>query len=546
MTIDSRVGVSSFQDLIAKLGSQSFLSPKFLAVLVVPSAFIFSVTLGEVETANDYWFWVVANLFSISVIALIVFLIKMIWVRFAKDFVFPLWSVILISASLGALKGWLTAVAVIELSAARLLPEGTSENLIGGSIAGLVGFTSASAAANLFSRFKKDRNLLVTARVFDQLNQKNTLEQKQLVELRERIDEFIEKLRRDNQSAPGMELSFIKQLVDETIRPLAGSMFTQIESRYSSFALRELFLKAIKSPPSGFLLASVYLLALPSHIAYAGLWLGIVNCLSVSLAVFAIVKVVRLVFKGESVIGFRLVIGLSSAAGVILNAWQGVVSVEGGFIWAAAISVLFLFGNSSIVFSMARIAFITARTNKAEISELREELQINSLALLAKQRREMANQLHGEVQSRLMSLVIREEAGAKIDKQLAINELSQIATLLDSAPIKTKSLAESVQDTIAKWKGFAEIEISGIENAPDSLVIAEIIDEAVYNAFRHGRANSVKISFEDNQLVIADNGIGPTNGSPGIGTQVLNSETKDWQLVAGQDGGSELKITLAI
>ena len=544
MTIDSKAGLSSFQDLISKLGSQSFLSPKFLAVLVVPSAFIFSVTLGEVDTANDYWFWVVANLFSISVIALIVFVIKVLWIRFAENFIFPLLSVVAISASLGAFKGWLTAIAVIELSSGRLLLSGTSENLIGGSIAGLVGFISASAATYLFSRFKKERNLLVTARVFDQLNQKNSLEQKQLVELRERIDEFIEKLRDDEKLAPGMELSFIRQLVDETIRPLAGSMFSQIESRYSSFALRELFVKAIKSPPSAVLLASVYLLALPSHISYAGLWMGIVNCLSVSLSVFVIAKVTGWVFKGESFIGFGLVIGLSTLAGVVLNAWQGVVNVEGGFIWAAIISVLFLFANSSIVFSMAKIAYNEARANRAEITELREELQINSLALLAKQRREIANQLHGEVQSRLMSLVIKEEAGAKIDKQLAINELSQIANLLDSAPKSSKSLAESIDDTVAKWRGFAEVEVVGLDQAPESPVVAEIIDEAVYNAFRHGRANRVSISFEGKQLVIADNGIGPTDGSPGIGTQVLNSETKDWKLLPGEDGGSELRIAL--
>ena len=143
-----------------------------------------------------------------------------------------------------------------------------------------------------------------------------------------------------------------------------------------------------------------------------------------------------------------------------------------------------------------------------------------------------------------MSLVIKEEAGTKIDKQLAINELSQIATLLDSAPKSSKSLAELIDGTITKWRGFAEIEVIGLEAAVDSPVIAEIIDEAVYNAFRHGRANRVSISFEENRVLIADNGIGPTDGSAGIGIQVLNSETKDWQLVPGKDGDRELRVTL--
>ena len=141
-----------------------------------------------------------------------------------------------------------------------------------------------------------------------------------------------------------------------------------------------------------------------------------------------------------------------------------------------------------------------------------------------------------------MSLVIKEEAGTKIDKQLAINELSQIATLLDSAPKSSKSLAESIDGT--KWRGFAEVEVIGLEAAVDSPVIAEIIDEAVYNAFRHGRANRVSISFEENRVLIADNGIGPTDGSAGIGIQVLNSETKDWQLVPGKDDDRELRVTL--
>jgi Signal transduction histidine kinase len=182
------------------------------------------------------------------------------------------------------------------------------------------------------------------------------------------------------------------------------------------------------------------------------------------------------------------------------------------------------------------------QTNTAEIKDLTQQLDSESFAVLNKRRKELANQLHGEVQSRLMSLVLRQEAGQTIDRVVAIEELSQISKLLEQGTPEVSSLEQSVQKTVNKWQGFAKITVTQLETNKDPVVVAEIIDEAVSNAFRHGKANKVTVSLKDNQLTVIDNGIGPTKGKPGIGSQLLDSASREWELTPGVDGGSLLRV----
>ena len=528
--------------ILSELGSRSFLEPKALLILVLPSALIFSVFTGQTQSRIDYLIWFAANLFSIPSVVILMLVIRISWQRFVADFQFRSWQVFLISFLLGAIKGYLTGATVIELSGGRLLEDGIATTIFRGGVAGLIGIPVASAVVLVFKDFNRDRNLLLTTKVAQELEKKSSLERQRLERLGNQIREYVEKLKTDQKrQAPKMELDFIRELVDKTVRPLATSMFQDLDRRYPSFAIRQLFSQAMISQPKAPPLALINLSSLPLHISWSGPTLGVVTCLLTSVVVFLVVNLGNLLsgsFRNALTFVLISTVGPTLVAALVID----LVSTQTNQFLGLLVSATFLFGNTSVLYSMALIAFNSAKTNSAEIKHLSEKLDDRSFAVLNKKRKELANQLHGEVQSRLMSLLLRQEAGQKIDRAVAIEELSQISKLLGQGTSEASTLEQSVQKTALIWEGFAEINVTTLETNRDPVVIAELIDEAVSNAFRHGRADRVTISLEFHQLTVADNGIGPTKGKPGIGSQLLDSASREWKLTPGVDGGSVLTV----
>lgn len=71
-----------------------------------------------------------------------------------------------------------------------------------------------------------------------------------------------------------------------------------------------------------------------------------------------------------------------------------------------------------------------------------------------------------------------------------------------------------------------------------------LVREAVANAVHHGEAETVHISITDTDgtrtIRSDDDGKGPQAGSPGSGSQTLDSLTSFWSLNPNEQGGSSL------
>jgi hypothetical protein len=82
-----------------------------------------------------------------------------------------------------------------------------------------------------------------------------------------------------------------------------------------------------------------------------------------------------------------------------------------------------------------------------------------NLGSLELRRRAVANQLHGEVQSRLMALVLQEQGGQQVSSQAAASELDALMEFLDSrSDVDDSSFEQMMQGLVGRWKGFAAIE----------------------------------------------------------------------------------------
>ena len=193
-------------------------------------------------------------------------------------------------------------------------------------------------------------------------------------------------------------------------------------------------------------------------------------------------------------------------------------------------------------------------------SEIHHE-EVNAIALsqqVAELARETSQILHGSVQTRLVSCaMLIEQASAQNDQALLNLALAEALDALDS-PLAlvgvTGSISEELQRKVGLWDGLCEFEIQ-IESDVQThfgtrvAVIGRIVEEAISNAIRHGKATHIKIAVTFNQVkqllvTVRDDGIGPQQHAPGIGSAFLDQVSAgNWSLEKTSPGAT-LRVTL--
>lgn len=194
----------------------------------------------------------------------------------------------------------------------------------------------------------------------------------------------------------------------------------------------------------------------------------------------------------------------------------------------------------------------TLLTFRAELDDRRvtELVQAQVIAVLT---REAARVLHGPVQSRLTACALAiDRAVATDDPTMYASALSDAARLLTEPwDWRLEPMDLSLQDEIfaatEPWQGLAEIDVVIDErlsrgHSPANSGIGRLVEEAVSNAVRHGKAVNVRVTVEpidamNLRVFIADNGQGPTAGPAGLGTALITELTEGrWDLSPGQCG----------
>lgn len=541
--------ITKRKSLWRMIGSRSFLEPKFLLFLIAPFAIFASILSSDANTDIQYLIWLIANVLAILMLIPIIAAFRFLWRVINPDFIFPLWSVILISAVLGAFKAFFTVSWVRELSQGELLSGSIQLNLIGGATSAITGLVLASASRYLLDEFKQERELLITAKFLEKLKQSSADNSQKLHRLSAQIRELIHKLESNpSKELPLMELGLIKKLIDSEVRPLATGIFNQLDKAHQSFAMRELAKSAIHSRPNAAAVSLGMLTVIPRTIDWFGVVIGTVSVFAISLMIYLLLKIGGWVFERFDFLNPSSFYSLN-----ILVPQIAVFSMIYGFdvmqgnrletvIYLAVVSA----GFSTLV-GMASIALNSANQISQSVKEITDSPIGMEYAVLDKQRRALANQVHGEVQSRLMNIVLQSDAGSEVQRDLAIRELANIADVIDRGPNQNLSFEEEIDRLIDTWGGFTKINIDNSihQTAEDQKpTVFAIIEEGVANAFKHGLATEVWVSINNDELSIVDNGLGPKTNKPGVGTKILNSLSTDWDLSPHPNGGSFLRVKL--
>jgi signal transduction histidine kinase len=423
-------------------------------------------------------------------------------------------------------------------------------NLTGGVAVAIPGLMLASAASYLLDQFKAERELLITAKLVTKHKQISQEEQQKLSHLASALRALSKRLEvNPDHKLPLMELGLIKRLVDAEVRPLASEIFKKLESSHQSFALSQLFKAAIKTRPRALALTLPLVSVIPRTIDWFGPVFGVVGVVGVMVALYFALRVGGWVFE---LAGFQNAVSyyVVTILAPLVTIFAAIVAFD--ILESRRMETAIFVVVSALLFStvvgMAEVALRSADQNRSEVRNLENESVGSELALLSKRRRELANQIHGEVQSRLMNLVLQNEAGDRVGRQLVIAELQAIADLIDDGPNLDLSFEQSIAKLVATWDGFVQITVDESVQAmsrsqPDKNFA--LIEEAVTNAFKHGLATEVFVTLSGtNELVITDNGLGPKGGRPGLGSKILTSLGRGWSLRPGDSGGSVLRIEL--
>lgn len=214
--------------------------------------------------------------------------------------------------------------------------------------------------------------------------------------------------------------------------------------------------------------------------------------------------------------------------------------------WFLLLSLTFSIAKSQTDFRKDLIASLLIDLEKSSSKE-------NSNADLAAK---YAKYLHGDIQSTLSSTQMQlQQASEQDDLKLGTTSIEKLASVLrrdhhDYVIGEAISPISKFQQIIDAWDGIATISID-VEDGEFSdatlLKVAEVIEELVSNAIRHGGATeiSVRVALEDgsNRVNFFDNGKKRVKGKPGLGSSLLKSLTKN-VVIQESDGGTRISFGL--
>ena len=160
-----------------------------------------------------------------------------------------------------------------------------------------------------------------------------------------------------------------------------------------------------------------------------------------------------------------------------------------------------------------------------------------------------AKYLHGDIQSTLSSAQMQlKNAYETQDSELGKATIEKLASVLrrdhhDYAIGDAISPISKYQQIIDAWEGIATISVD-IDDSTISEVallrVAEVVEELVSNAVRHGGATVISVEVsqyrEDVSVNFHDNGSPKKTGKSGMGSSLVKNQVLNFQVTSDKDG----------
>lgn len=363
----------------------------------------------------------------------------------------------------------------------------------------------------------------------------------------------------------------LRTTADATIRPLSHQLWEATSRQYPRPRLGRVLTRLVLYQQFA-LLPTMTILAigyLPAGTYRFGLLGGLLATLIMTLGAGAVLAAGNTVMKHLPRAHGAIFIGTFVAAEAYAVGYLAILANVAGvpFTWDAEVAGGAIAVANSVLLPAAYASLNGVRDDVLDRFRLdTDHARVRQLAnarQLAQVTREAARELHGTVQTRLISCAVAiEQASRSGDIEQFRHALETSIAILDSPfpnPDEDRSatVIEEVERTCSPWDGLCEFEIEVDPTArsmrgPVAMAAGRIVEEAVGNACRHGLADSIAVRvrlIEGPALTfeIDDNGSGPGGGSPGLGTAMLAGISRgQMNLTARSEGGSRLTVVLPV
>jgi len=371
------------------------------------------------------------------------------------------------------------------------------------------------------------------------------------------------------QDGSGMPLTLkeqanaIDRLINKHIRPHSAERWRQAELIWPKIRPWNVLRKSLSQTRMPII--SVVVFALPltlfGQFTRSGFISGIVlQAVSISLIILAIKGVERLVRDTKNfvrnrnllfiVVMFSINMPIVLAVNYYLNSkvyenFANLFQVQ----ISTTLTFIFLIFIGSIV--------ITVQENRADTIELLgaiiSEQTLNTMIegqVAASTQSEYAQYLHAEVQSQLMACKLLLLKAAESNFTLMSPEVTQ--KVLDRLELLKQPYEKKpdriptvrLQELKKTWQGLAKIdfdlppELSKVSRSGE--IIAQLIEELIVNAIRHGKAKNITVSasISDGRCSISvlDDGRLKSTKKSGLGSTLFEVFAPDWKLSATSQG----------
>lgn len=363
----------------------------------------------------------------------------------------------------------------------------------------------------------------------------------------------------------------LRGAADSTIRPLSHRLWEATSRQYPRPRLGRVLTRLVLYNrfalwPSATILAIGYLPAGSYRFGLFGglvativMTTGAVGILAAGNAVMARTRrahaaafVTSVLLVEAYAVGYLAVLAILGNEPFTLNAevYAGIIAVGNSVLLPAAYAAL----NNVRDEVLVKFRLDTDQARTRQLANARQLAQIT---------RRAARELHGTVQTRLISCAVAIEQASRSGDIAQFRHALETSIAILDAPLPDRSEDDSatVSDEVTRmctpWEGLCEISTQIEPSAaairgPVAMAAGRIVEEAVANACRHGLAESIEIrvTTTDNPALrfeVDDDGTGPAGGVPGLGTTMLVGLSRGQvTLEALPEGGSRLTALLPL
>lgn len=538
-------------------------------VLVIP-------ILESRNTLGEFGKWTLASFLSTLPAALLLVISDKTWLRKRASKSVPIMSIILFGATLGALRG-----ALLEISAARfqltddLTFLGTFVRTLNSALLGMIAFPLIAYLLTTYDEFKSENQPLLENLAFIRIRNSQISKLEDVIGetdfqgLVDSINDSMANLRSSlrselNRVKPRQAeiVREIRDLAQEVMRPLSHILYELSQPKFLDVEFRDarkVLSKVFRI--NSFLVSFLYFLfefkfALSNSVPVKGLFLLFVHT-GILFLTAELVRHVKVSLSTQVSLLAILTVGLQLLVSVFMGGNSELIKALFDTFWIAGL--VFLTG---LLTSLNRARALQLETIRDLISQ-EENLQYRSAISDRQKFRNLSKAIHGVCHSRLVASSFSiENAVLHQDETVLRGAIRESIDLLDidlNLYIEKESsdISESLQELMDKWNGIIDVRTQGLAdiepNRFQSIAIAEVAQEAIANAYRHGRASEVDINFftvpnGDISLKILDNGVGFITSPAGLGCAIYSELAGDrWKLESSDDtGGTLLTLTLGL